>query len=113
MRGDMVNDFLFNTGFVYQANAALREVTNAAVEQTARAAAGAGSKIVLINQTDAQTAHGGITSDARADDAAADDEYVQWFFSGKSGGLLASFGKGVHEYSLSLIRLHVTRLMKI
>src|SRR5215469_12534657 len=83
-------DFLFNAGFVDQTDTPLGEVTDSAVEEAAGAAAGAKSEIVLFDQGGAQSAHGGIANDARAHDAAADDQEVQWLFeeSGKRFGAL-------------------------
>src|SRR5690606_41282238 len=48
-----------------------------AVQQTARTAAGARGEIVLLDQPGAQAAHRGVASDARTDNAAADDEHVK------------------------------------
>jgi hypothetical protein len=83
MRGDVVKDALFDAGLTYETNAALGEVTNAAVKQAAGAAAGAEGEIVLLDETDAQTAHGGVANDARTNDATANDEHVELGF-GKS-----------------------------
>ena len=58
-------------------DAALRQVAQPAVQQAARTAAGAEGKVVLLDQPDPQPAHRRIPGDARADDAAADDQHVQ------------------------------------
>ena len=73
MRRDVVNHLLLDARLVHQADAALRQVAQPAVQQAARTAAGAEGKVVLLDQPDPQPAHRRIPGDARADNAAADD----------------------------------------
>ena len=101
-----MDDLFFDAGFVNQADAALGKVTNAAVEQAAGTAAGAGGKIVLFDQAGAQPAHRRVPNDARADDAAADDEQVERFFNERRNRLCAmvrhlisTFHVGLKQFS--------------
>lgn len=77
MRRDVVDDLFLHTRFMHQPDAALREIPESAVQQPAGPAARAKGKIVLLHQPGAQPAQRGVARDARADDAAADDEHVQ------------------------------------
>jgi hypothetical protein len=73
-----MNDFLFEAGFVDQAEAALRQVTQTAMEQAAGTAARSGGEIVLFDQPDAEAAHGGVAGNPGADNTPADNQQVQW-----------------------------------
>ena len=53
------------------------EVAQAAVDELARRARGAGGEVARLDQPDAQAARGGVERRARAGDAAADDEHVE------------------------------------
>ena len=77
MRGDLVEDAFFDTGLTDEADAALSEVTNAAVEQATGTAARSKSEVMLFDETNTEPTHGRVARDARADDAAADDEDVE------------------------------------
>ena len=68
---------LLAAGLVDQSEAALGQVAQAAVQQPAGSAAGAEGQIVLLDQPDAQAAHGRIAGDARPDDPAADHQHVE------------------------------------
>jgi hypothetical protein len=46
------------------------------VDQTRRARGGARGEVVAFDECDGQAAEGGISGDARSDDAAADDEEI-------------------------------------
>ena len=93
MRRDVVNDLLLDARFVYQADTALRQVTQPAVQQPARTAARAEGKVVLLDQPDPQPAHRRIPGDARPDDAATDDENVQRRFCQRAQSALALLGR--------------------
>ena len=77
MRGDVVEDSFFDAGLADEADAALGEITDAAVKQATGPTARAKSKIMLLDQTNAQPTHGGIAGDARADNPTANDEDVE------------------------------------
>ena len=62
---------------VDQAEVAVLEVAQAAVDQLGRHAAGAGGEVALVDEGDAQAAQGGVEGDAGAGDAAAEDEQVK------------------------------------
>ena len=53
------------------------EVAQAAVDELARAAGGAGGEVALLDQRHREPAAGGVERDAAAGDAAADDEDVE------------------------------------
>ena len=77
VRRDVMNHLLLDARLAHQADAALGQVAQPAVQQPARTAARAEGKVVLLDQPDPQPAHRRIPGDARADDAAADNEHVQ------------------------------------
>ena len=85
----MMNDFLFYACFMDQPHAALREISQSAVKQSTGTAAGAEREIVLLDETNAQPAHGGVAGDAGTDNSAADDEQVQWLFDERLDGFSA------------------------
>ena len=60
-----------------EAELQLLEVAQAAVDQLARAARGAGGEVALLEQRDRQPAAGGVERAARARRAAADDDDVE------------------------------------
>jgi hypothetical protein len=76
-----MNDFLFHAGLANQAEASLGEVAHATMKQAAGAAAGAESEIVLFDEGDAESAHGGVARDAGSDDPAANHQQVKRFFT--------------------------------
>jgi len=53
------------------------EIAQAAVDQLRRLAAGAAREVALLDHRDQEPAHGRVAGDARAVDAAADDEEVE------------------------------------
>ena len=63
-------------GLEDQAQLAVLEVAEPAVDQAAGARAGAEAEVVLLDEHRAQAAHGGVARDAGAGDAAADDEQI-------------------------------------
>ena len=75
--GDAGDDRLLFAGLAHQADAALGEIADAAVEQAAGAAARAGGEVVLLDQRGSESAHGRVAGNAGADDAAADHEHVE------------------------------------
>jgi hypothetical protein len=97
MRRNLMHDLFFDAGFVDQSNAALRQITDSAVEKAAGAAACAERKIVLFKQASVQSAHGRIPNDARANDTAANDKQVQRFFKHRLGGFCALLGESGHR----------------
>jgi hypothetical protein len=77
---------------MHQAEAALRQVSQPAVQQTARTAAGAESKIVLLDQPNPQPAHRGVSGDPGANNAAADDQNIEWLLFKELQGVPALHG---------------------
>jgi hypothetical protein len=75
-----VQDLLFQAGFSDQADMPLGQVSKAAVQEATRFVAGARGEIVLVDQADSQSSHGGVASDARSDNAAADYQKIQRLF---------------------------------
>ncbi|MPN19451.1 hypothetical protein SDC9_166820 [bioreactor metagenome] len=56
----MVDDALLHAGFAHQSYAALGQVTQTAMEQAAGAAARSISHIMLLDEGDFHSAHGGV-----------------------------------------------------
>ena len=79
MRRDVADHAFFGACFPDQSDASLGQVANAAVQQSAGAAACTGSKVGLFDDRGSQAAHRGIARDARADDSAADHQHIEWF----------------------------------
>ena len=52
------------------------EVTKPAVDQPGRSGCGAGSEVGLLDESDLESAKGGVARDARTDDPAADNEEI-------------------------------------
>src|SRR5207302_1095388 len=77
MGRDVVNNFLFHTCLVNQSYAPLGQVAQPAVKQPAGTAARAERQVVLLDQADPQSTHRRVASDARANDAAANDQEVE------------------------------------
>ena len=77
MGRDAVQDALLAAGLVDQPEAALSQVTQAAVQESTRAAAGSEGQIVLLDQSHPQSSHGGIAGHARSDNSPADNQDVQ------------------------------------
>lgn len=80
MRCNVVDGFFLHTRFVDQADAALRQITQAAVQQPTRATARSKGEIVLLYETDSQSTHRSISGDAGADDSSANHEQIKWLF---------------------------------
>jgi hypothetical protein len=76
MRGDPEQDPSFTIRLEHQTKIAGLEVAQAAMDQAARARAGAGPEIILFDQYRSQTAHRRVSSHSRSGDATADDQDV-------------------------------------
>jgi hypothetical protein len=63
-------------GLEHEAQVALLEVPEAAVDQPARAGAGAEPQIGLLHEHRGEPAHRGVAGDRRAHDAAPDDQQI-------------------------------------
>ena len=61
----------------HQRELVVLEVAQPAVDQLRRLAAGAAREVALLDQRDAEPAHGGVAGDAGAVDAAADHEQIE------------------------------------
>jgi hypothetical protein len=77
MRCDIVEDAFFDTGLADEADAALSEVTNAAVEQATGTAARSKSEVMLFDKTGTEPTHGCVARNPGSDDAATDDKDVE------------------------------------
>ncbi len=66
-----------DAGLEDEAEVAVLEVADAAVDEAGGAAGGAGGEVLALDEGDAQAPEGGIASGARAGDAAADDEDIE------------------------------------
>jgi hypothetical protein len=77
MRSDAMNHLLLDARLADKPNAALGEVAHSAMQQPARAPAGAESKIMLLDEAHPQTAHGRIARNSGADNAATNDQDIQ------------------------------------
>jgi hypothetical protein len=60
----------------HQAQVTSLEVPQAAVDQAARAGAGAEPQVGLLHEHRGEPAHRGVPGDGRADDAAPDDQQI-------------------------------------
>src|SRR5207249_570576 len=74
---DIVQNPFLDAGLAHQPEPALRQVAEAAVKETARAAAGPEGEVMLLDEPHAQAAHGRIAGHARAYNPAPDDQNVQ------------------------------------
>ena len=70
-------DLALGQRLAHEAEPAVLEIAQAAVDELGGGGRGAGGEIVLLDQEDAQAAAGGVAGDARAVDAAADDGEVE------------------------------------
>jgi hypothetical protein len=66
-----------DAGLEDEAEVAVLEVADAAVDEAGGAAGGAAGEVLALDEGDAQAAQGGISGDATAGDAAADDEDIE------------------------------------
>jgi hypothetical protein len=64
-------------GLEHEPEPSLLEVPEPAVDQPARAGAGAGAEVALFHQHRPEAPHGGVACDPRAGDAAADDQEIR------------------------------------
>ena len=77
MRRGAQQHFALAQRLVNQAELALLEIAQAAVNKLRRRRRGAGGEIVLLDQDDAKAAAGGVAGDAGAVDAAADNREIE------------------------------------
>ena len=77
MRSKTAEERLFLARLAHQADVPLRQVSQAAMQKPRRAAAGSGGEIGLLDESDSQSAHGGVARYTGADDTAANDENIQ------------------------------------
>ncbi len=63
--------------FAHQAEVEALQVAEAAVDELARAARGAGGEVALLDQRHGETAAGGVERHATTGDASTDDQYVE------------------------------------
>ena len=77
MRRHAQQDFALGQRLAHQAEGAVLEIAQAAVDQLGGGRRGAGGEIVLLDEQHAQAAAGGVAGDAGAVDAAADDGEVE------------------------------------
>jgi len=75
----------FRRGLVHQAERPVLEVSQTAVDQARRPSARSAGEVGSLEQGGAEPAHRGVTRDAGAGDAAANDEHVD--------GRLRQFGE--------------------
>ena len=77
VRRELDHELALEEGFSHEAEVEVLEVSEAAVDELARAAARAGCVVGLLDEGDGVAAGGGVEGDARARDAAADDDDVE------------------------------------
>ena len=77
MRRRAQQHFAFAQRLAHQAEFAVFEIAQAAMNELRRRRRGAGGEIVLLDQNDAEAAAGGVARDAGAVDAAADDGEIE------------------------------------
>ena len=102
MRRDLQEDLAFSEGLCDQVELEGLEVSQAAVDELARAARRARRPIALLDQCHAQPASGCVESGSSSRDAAADDRDVEHLVAHAPQGLRAVFGAeagGVHGFS--------------
>src|SRR5262249_23082269 len=85
VRGDLLLQLPLAHGFENDLELQVVQVTQAAVNELGALAAGSGGEVALLYQSHLQPAGGGILRDARAGDAATDDDQVI-LPAGKIGG---------------------------
>jgi hypothetical protein len=66
-----------DAGLEDEAEVAVLEVADAAVDEAGGAAGGATGEVLALDEGDAEATEGGISGDATAGDAAADDEDIE------------------------------------
>ena len=79
VRRDAMQNLFLVARFPHQAQAALCQVTQSAMQQSARTAAGSESEIVLLGQSNPQPAYGRIARDTGAYDPATNDQQIERF----------------------------------
>ncbi len=77
MRRDPPEHVALGRRLAHQADVALLEVADAAVDQLRAAAARAGPEVVALDQRHAEAAEGGVACHARPGDAAADNQQLE------------------------------------
>ena len=82
VRGGRDEDLALAQRLAHEPEVVVLEVAQAAVDELGAAGRGVGREVVLLAQQHREPAAGGIAGDARAVDAAADDEQVEAVWSG-------------------------------
>jgi hypothetical protein len=77
MGGDPMQDAFFPACLIDQAEPTLGQISQSAVEESARSAAGAEGEIILFAQGHPESSQGGIPGYASSDNPAADHQHIK------------------------------------
>src|SRR5207244_4460130 len=88
--------------FTDQADLAVLEVAEPAVDQPSGPARGARAEVGLVQQQDAEAAHGGVARDPAAVDAGADDDQVERVGHRLSAGTGGVPAQAAHLHTFAL-----------